>query len=428
MREKLSDFVSIKDLAEVVGDGSTDDTAAWAAAITEAASQGVSLHIPAGTYMLDDFELISGVSMRGDGSDCTILKARSGNTDPFITMPAGRVRDVSIGGFMLQGNASNTGQGAMYFEAQLDGADGGFWYSCFHDIKIRDFPGDNIHFLGSKTTVDRPHQFISFRDIDVMRPASSTAHSLKLEGQCEHFTFYNCQFDGTNSNYTGTNIRLTRNIASGGDIRPNAIKFINCTSQWAEWAAYVDRAENVSFDTHWFESLKNGVDIQATALNVDFFNCRFANAANNAGAGIAVRAGGNTFTSLRYCRFTGTNDTQVSCSGHTGFDIVGCPDITVTSGVTPTISYASGATITTQAHKVVIIGASAGLTCTTITSKRGVGETLTLRINTNGIDFATGGNLYLGPGVATLTVPVGSVVTFTRNDATSANWYLTGVT
>lgn len=93
IKDKLGEAISVKDFG-AVGDGTTDDTAAFVAAYTFAASEGRALFLPSGTYNLSSLAVslpINGsLCVFGDGMDRSKIKwagaadlfARA-STDPF---------------------------------------------------------------------------------------------------------------------------------------------------------------------------------------------------------------------------------------------------------------------------------------------------------------------------------------------------------
>jgi hypothetical protein len=118
VQAKERDFFSVKDFG-AVGDGTTDDTAAFAAAFdaigylnnTAAPSTGTtgSVYIPTGRYVVGKLDVPPGVTLYGEGPEATKLLAKSGHADNIVQLkrPASilssrtrnyGVRDLSIFG------------------------------------------------------------------------------------------------------------------------------------------------------------------------------------------------------------------------------------------------------------------------------------------------------------------------------------------
>jgi hypothetical protein len=93
---RLSDTVSVKDFG-AVGDGVTDDTAAFTAAIAAVPSGGGAISVPAGTYLTNISITRSLVWLRGDGRRSTLLKpAIAGTSVVTINSAAGGIQGNKI--------------------------------------------------------------------------------------------------------------------------------------------------------------------------------------------------------------------------------------------------------------------------------------------------------------------------------------------
>ena len=105
VENRLEDYVSVKDFG-AVGNGSTDDTTAFQAAI----DTGKKIHIPAGTYLLTGTISSSGrnVHFSGDGSRNTVLNFRNGSINGFsVDIDNGGNADYTaqFSGFRINSNA-----------------------------------------------------------------------------------------------------------------------------------------------------------------------------------------------------------------------------------------------------------------------------------------------------------------------------------
>lgn len=100
VQDKLRDVVSVKDFG-ALGDGATDDTAAFLSAIASVKVTGAALHLPAGTYRISSTlaagRIFSNQQLRifGDGSDLTKLQATASLTGPVLEVGAESVAGYS---------------------------------------------------------------------------------------------------------------------------------------------------------------------------------------------------------------------------------------------------------------------------------------------------------------------------------------------
>lgn len=116
---KFRDLVSVKDFG-VVGDGTTNDTTAFATAVTAAIANGFSLYVPAGTYLATISIRGNNVGIYGAGSSVTTIKHPTGVTLTNVlelgNTAAGNGATAYSGlivrGLTLDGNRSNIAQGS----------------------------------------------------------------------------------------------------------------------------------------------------------------------------------------------------------------------------------------------------------------------------------------------------------------------------
>ena len=125
--EKLREVVSVKDFG-AVGDGVTDDTAAFELMVTYCAASGVDGYIPAGTYLIDpSIRTFSGSKpfvIRGAGRGATTLKNRN-STYSFIywTGANGAVfKDLKIDGSFTGLPSVPSSGGTLVFQNSSDNA------------------------------------------------------------------------------------------------------------------------------------------------------------------------------------------------------------------------------------------------------------------------------------------------------------------
>lgn len=139
------------------GDGVTDDTAAIAKSLTQAAVKGGVVYLPAGTYLTSASLVIGadGVYIAGDGMAATTIKPAAGaNFDVISTaIPAAAgtagfvrnfigVRDLTIDGSAMAGTTAGAGNGIHLYGAR---------YSRIYDVNITGVPNFGILLDGDAT-------------------------------------------------------------------------------------------------------------------------------------------------------------------------------------------------------------------------------------------------------------------------------------
>lgn len=88
--------VSVRDFG-AVGDGETDDTAAFQRAIDMAAARGNTLHIPAGRYaILDDVSIESSVRLRGDSDRRSIITSNGERARLLVAGSGIQIQDIGF--------------------------------------------------------------------------------------------------------------------------------------------------------------------------------------------------------------------------------------------------------------------------------------------------------------------------------------------
>lgn len=406
------------------------------AKIQSALDSGEALWFPPHDLFIGDgLVLPSGTSIQGTNPTRSRFRALPGATDDMVSIPSGQVRFLTLRDFSLIGDPQNADHNGMILAARPDaGGNGGIWEGIFENLGIRGFDGVSMAWLGWESLGVAPHQFISLRMIDVERPLITSDLALYMHGQCEHFHFDSCRFDGNGSgtaSYGGQNVYIGRSFAGSAghlgpygtgaplsDVAPRVVKFTNLTCQAADQALIVDRAENVDFDTPWFESNHNTLLAQSSA-RVSVRNARFANAATAPISGRAVRS--NSLAEIVMegrAFFTGTNTIAYSTDGSGSIKPAGAQGTVSLENVEPTrtISAPSVTRLETGVAPGVNLTVNAsGVTLTELSSSIASGELFSLRVMSgqpitlsNAGGSATGFNL--GNGVANLTVNVGDTV------------------
>ncbi len=151
IRDKLSDAVSVKDFG-AVGDGVTDDTLAFHAALAAAKA----VQVPAGTYCLSNTLTVAfGRTLSGVGQ-ASVLKARGAGFD-LIHLPDGYA---TVSGLRLEGGAAGV---------RLFGRDGPCVQNLLSDLTLWE-PRDGI-VLDGYASPDRPCYWNSINRVLVARPS-----------------------------------------------------------------------------------------------------------------------------------------------------------------------------------------------------------------------------------------------------------------
>lgn len=124
VQAKLRDTVSVKDFG-AVGDNSTNDTAAFTAAIAYIESTGNPVFVPPGTYLTDPFQIDPQVYATqsfffGSEDSNTIIKRRTTGAGAFVTIGdvAATVfqANLSISGITIDGGASTNGPACVMYD------------------------------------------------------------------------------------------------------------------------------------------------------------------------------------------------------------------------------------------------------------------------------------------------------------------------
>lgn len=395
---------------------------------------GTTLYIPSGNYLIDNLTIKDGVSIIGDSSTKPVLTTTAG-TGYMLEMSVGRVR-VNIENLQLVGNHHT--KGCMLLEAQLDGSDGGLWYSRFKNINILQFSGGHGLYLkggGLDSDYMLPNQFCMFENIIIKRQVDDY-NCLRLTGQNAQHIFINCQFDGT---LTGTTYQANENVYIGYDDKfiPSHIKFITCTTQQSEIGYKLEANRNIDFDHCWFEGLGNSLDISSAVVDgsntvqpqaITINNAKFANAGGFGGLTATndktqpVIKINDAFVSVTNCfeNISGTNvnykwiaATNMETTGIVQSGNFNDTDLAETTGMTQTIALSTN-TINLYGHSIVLVTASATV-IKTIASLCDVGNKITVIASGGSINFDETDNIVLG-GVTTLVLADNETATFVRTD------------
>ena len=427
------------------GDGTTDDTAAFAAVI--AASKNV--YVPAGSYVLSSLQLAYGLRLVGAGrQNTTILSKTATGVANFVTIPIGPIQYLSIEGITFTGAAAgNPNQNGWYFQAQASAGtpfNGGLWNSVFKDCTISGFDKHQIVLRGGGTGFLLPHQFIRFDGVETYRPNNSTSRALLMTGQVQHVSFVNCEFDGQTIG-TGTNIEISREFSNAGayggstiggtavgDNAPSANSFFVCTSQSANLAIDVDRASSITWFGSYFEAVTNVINNHTSAYGQLLSGCYYTNCAPTGSGGTLFTNGSVSTLQVMGGKITGSINRLVADTNSVGLDVramslnesVSSGDSSspaMTIGMTKQVSVISNAITISDTSRTVIVNADAAA-IKNIKSLALPGESLYLKAHGGTINFDNTGNINLG-SATTLTLASGEVAQFVRFDL-GGTWML----
>ena len=101
--QKFAETISVKDYG-ATGDGTTDDTAAFNAAI----ATGRKVIVPSGTYLIADVTVNNNLDIEGEGTNTTTLVVKTNNSGAFLRAST-EVLNVRIASMSIKANAGVTG-------------------------------------------------------------------------------------------------------------------------------------------------------------------------------------------------------------------------------------------------------------------------------------------------------------------------------
>jgi len=91
----------------VKADGTTDDTAAWATAITAAAAAKEVLYAPVGTSIVTGIQLVTGTTIVGQGNWASVIKLKNASNAPLVSLATDTVQATYLHNMVLDGNVGN---------------------------------------------------------------------------------------------------------------------------------------------------------------------------------------------------------------------------------------------------------------------------------------------------------------------------------
>lgn len=391
---------------------------------------------PGGTYRMAGLIKRTNVSLIGAGAQAVTIQPPDGSKASVLTIPAGRVEYGHIRGLKLLSNGETPTAGAtdechgIYFDAELSGADGGWWRSELADLDIHDFEGWGIWFRGGTQTGDI-FQFCTMRNVSAYNFNSvSPAGAARWSGRCGQWEVIDCRFDGpgkgTGEDYVvrverERNAADTAYTASAGNF-PYVINFRGTSFQAGMTGVLVDRAEGALFDGCYWEELENGILVENSTRAVTVEASNFRNINDGASGGVAIEAGTNARVRSRGNTFLGTVDNHYKASNLGAVEVV-ADDYATAATASATSSGLAGqitaaATIDLRWYKYVFIPTSA-TEIATIQAHRSVGDPVMIRAHNGSIVFNTSGNLNLGQRASPFTLNQNEIAAWVWDDALS---------
>lgn len=288
----LSGSVNVRQFG-AKGDGSTDDTAAFSAALTAAGAAtttgaSMTVDVPSGIYVTGPLTIPHRVTLRGAGVGATTLLCKVGAAAGPYLSAAAHAEMVTIRDMRLQGNSLNVGQTNVIQGVQL----GGTWtYSGGTDeyndarhrllnVHIEYFTGDGVVDTGSH------HENVL-----------AYVHTWQVKGNG-----FNLGNDDFVSNCSAADSQLDGFLIAG-----NAL-VSNCKSWWNGWY------NGTSFVTSSATNTGNGFHITATS-GATLTNCY---AQDNGRAGFFFDG---TFNGNYYALVADSNNNNASSTVFSGLDL-----------------------------------------------------------------------------------------------------------
>ena len=138
------------------GDGVTDDTESFQDAVDFAISNGVSLFVPDGTYLVSKLSIDDRINMYGNGVNSVIKSIDSNSEDSIIYLVNAGIKESSIHDLAIDGNKSNNSNNIDGIKLYIDNSSYvGDLYTNLYNLKIVNASGNGIHFESNQTSAFR---------------------------------------------------------------------------------------------------------------------------------------------------------------------------------------------------------------------------------------------------------------------------------
>jgi hypothetical protein len=421
--------------------GEADQSRVLQDAIDFARENGLTLFLPAGSYVADGLILRDQTRMVGAGPDSTVIRAVPGSGNgALLTIDSGRVRSVLVEGIGLEA-ADNEEQHGIHVQARRAAGDdaSGLWHSDFRNLRVGKFGGAQLWLQGGGQDARDPVQFLTFNNVVLeRRNDSERSMSLLMSGQVNQTVWLNGRIDGFGSrgDHPGTNAKICRQLdhydpTSDGSSEYSSNRtghshlFAGVSFQQAQLGVYVDGAESITFDTCHFEGLDNGLLFSNAGLNrVD--RGHFANSAQGDGEAFSIRAengsvvsgSGNVFLG-RFGVMASADDSggTVSLTNTMSGQPISTRDLTGRIDAAPAISVGAAATVSLNASPTPV---------RIVTASRWPGETVVFRASGGSVFFESGGNIDFEGTLSPIELTAGGTLTLVRFDS-GPDWCIQAV-
>ena len=205
-----------------VGDGITDDTAALQRTINAAASNGSSVYVPAGTYIVSaQIVLASNVPISGDEGQ-SVIKLKDGSVDKRLLV-GHRVRNITLRNLVLDANRANT----TSLNSSAGEGTGAFFTEC-DNVEVSNCVVRNAKWYG-----------LWFSDTGNSRVLNNTVHDCGVRG-----VFFTVNVLGSRNNTVSGN--TVERIDNDGQGMGSGIAFAGLTADGALRAELFTISNNVT--------------------------------------------------------------------------------------------------------------------------------------------------------------------------------------
>lgn len=432
--------------------------------------KGSTVFIPNGIYGVEHLKMRRGVSLVGESSyTTTIINIETPlNNYPYLITSDVDYLQIKISNIRFYGSTvsgqtyyyPNSTKGCFRFTAAGPTPpayfQGGVWHSKFTDINIVEFHGHCIHLEGGQPSANPElnyrlvNQFTVFEQVRVSRK-KEFANAIRITGSTGQITFLNCVFDAIYTDTIPKMVLKGHNIyIEGGENYhiPAVLLFLNSTSQFSEYGAYIKKAESITFDTCWFENLERAITV-VDSKSINILNNRFADASGysdvlNPGEGRCISifrsqvnvlnnyvTSGSAFNTGFYEYFLAVDSPELSLGVNTSGNFFNESNLGNSYGVVITYSTVPvnnpgdlypGVSVpyllNMNGNKAVYAGNQAVGTTQLIKNIRclaNAGEYIYIQARNGNLTFDTTGNILLATK-STLTINQGESVVFIKTD------------